>query len=1276
MLLCVAGGGSSGFNRDRSHEGARCSAQSTFIKNNANQQIMVEERCSMTSTAVNVSPNLVATQDIVCLDPRASRSVHNKHNENNLAYKSKVIVVRGEDSVVSDAGENDETCATTTTFKSNIVNGKRSTNTILVRYKPSKGSPLPENDLHVEFRNKTDGVPHVSVSSSSSTISTESASSGKQDKASTSAWAQIMELEGYRSPAIGLDNAPKNQNNESISDTESIDSSIPESDSLQCYSKDNPINSGSKINVSNSSFYYPKSLSDKRTECGNVNNSVYVNKDLNLDVEYNTDSFSAVPHLSTSILSSNSGEIHRRENGSNWHGSKCESYDKSQTPHCKFISVSTVDCSDKISEDSLTLHCSVPSEKNNIRVAQKVKSPMYRSESSRVAKSTHQEKDKSRRKTLPDGNLKLNDDSSHRCKSTFKKQSNPEHDPNASWGRYNSRAMRDSVRKVAEKYAETVYLRRQSHSKLDSLTEVKGVQLTKYAFPLSSPDHDHSSTKFQCYQSAVHCNRVPNVASHLYDVPQKPESMLSNRRKLHYISPNSTHHDHSMALQEYLMNCPHRKKDSKHSSNYGKETWADHNYSVLLKDNIHSENGSISSNSDKCSSRNSQFNNSSDDSEVCCDKIDSCLSGGNRFKTNCPYCKDCSKCSRSKICQSSKSNVYSENIKKVEDSNVSICSGDGNAYFSTNIKDIKSKLCLECAQSAESGPPNKQSALRTKCHNSHILSTGNPNLYSSVSALNTLYNTADEVDFMYSQLQNSSKESSTYLNESSFNRCTMLTAREMADLVHGNNPGKLNDYKLPQVRVTNKVTSWIQKQKDKRKPVFFIGDAPSFFSGNYKECDVSEKQTNRKSKRSLSLSSVREDEVSTSCKGITESSLNLSSVRLNPSTNSYERDHDHNNLYVKRASSSCSNRGSSRRKIRQGSPVREENGSAIKNFSDHRNQVDGCIASWSKRQNNNVQNAIYMNPASFVDENGLKCDQQITPKTTSISQDFLTHSEHTFLPSDSEQGAVCSSAEINDKSEYRNPANESVETVVNEHSKYSSLEGSCRNLEASDENKNDRSPFSKRFLNIKQLTRALSLHSLKKKSKESSNEQSLNKLKGAESSSFSQFSKWARSSKRKVDNCKYGSLRKSLSYCELTVREANISRKSKSPINSYTEIKTSFKPSARASVPFSDSACSCSSTLRRSISLYWKFPLNRCLEYSVEDPKCDLLARLCFSRLYRRSGILPFVRQLKFKGTFDKMKDSDGARTDLDKSVYSIDSSKQKHSYQNPVIILVRYFNF
>ncbi|GIY18129.1 uncharacterized protein CEXT_354571 [Caerostris extrusa] len=163
-----AGGSGTEFRRDRPQAGSRCSSQSYLIKSNANQQVMVEERCSMTSSAV--STDHVAARATLSLHFKSNKVPDKSHScleESSVAYKSRVIVVSGEDAPFSSCSGKGETCSTTTTFKSNVVNGKRGTNTILVRYKPSKPvSEDSDDELRFEFYSKNDGLSTAAFSSS------------------------------------------------------------------------------------------------------------------------------------------------------------------------------------------------------------------------------------------------------------------------------------------------------------------------------------------------------------------------------------------------------------------------------------------------------------------------------------------------------------------------------------------------------------------------------------------------------------------------------------------------------------------------------------------------------------------------------------------------------------------------------------------------------------------------------------------------------------------------------------------------------------------------------------------------------------------------------------------------------------------------------------------------------------------------------------------------------------------------------------------------------
>ncbi|GFU98847.1 uncharacterized protein TNCV_3380951 [Trichonephila clavipes] len=197
---------------------------------------------------------------------------------------------------------------------------------------------------------------------------------------------------------------------------------------------------------------------------------------------------------------------------------------------------------------------------NHANSPSKFKSPMFRSESSRVSKVAPIERNKNRRKTLPDGNLFLNpsNPSSNNHNTNGKNQS-PEHDPNASWGRYNSRAMRDSVRKVAEKYAETVYMRRLTRSQLNSLPETKGVQLTGFVAPLNETDHTHLSKQTLRLQNRLYHPKRASSTSHLHEIPHEKDP--ASRSRLHIIMPASIQHDHSNGLKRNFLH--YESKDSR-----------------------------------------------------------------------------------------------------------------------------------------------------------------------------------------------------------------------------------------------------------------------------------------------------------------------------------------------------------------------------------------------------------------------------------------------------------------------------------------------------------------------------------------------------------------------------------------------------------------------------------------------------------------------------------------------------------------------------------------
>ncbi|GFR25552.1 uncharacterized protein TNCT_589411 [Trichonephila clavata] len=551
------------------------------------------------------------------------------------------------------------------------------------------------------------------------------------------------------------------------------------------------------------------------------------------------------------------------------------------------------------------------------------------------------------------------------------------------------------------------------------------------------------------------------------------------------------------------------------------------------------------------------------------------------------------------------------------------------------MEEIKSKLCSDCSQSAELGPPSKQSACRAK----HEFSDACPRkgiMISKVSLLKRaplVINDSEASPSLYLRPLPLKKDVGSKF-ENGPGKCTMLTAREMAELVHG----KVNtDPKLSQIGVTSKVSSWIQKQKDKRKPMFFIGDTPSFFIENSSENNTAanSKTTNRKSRRSSSLSSVREGEVSKNCNGSAGIKLSANSEEI------FLKPNEHKGLFIKRTSSSCCNRGSTRRKDRQGSPASEER-EFIKVSNCHRNQVDGCVASWNNGNHNKTcsYKPLLSNNESDEKDTAQYLDFQqrekfpesevITPQLGGAS--FFKKNVDSSSPNKplrAQREKYIRNSEIlnleieNNELICEDPLSSSL--LQNWGSRHSYSVVTARNTELSDLTRPERSAVSKKLLNFKQITRALSLHSLKKKTKELP--MCSNTATHLETPSVISFSKWTRGSKRKIENMKYGSLRKSISYCELTAKGAKVSGKLDCPINLFSNKKMSgHKPTFTPS-----KYSSCASSLRRSVSLYWQFPLHKNQEYAVENPKNDLLAKICFSRLYRRNTMMPFLREIRSK---------------------------------------------
>ncbi|KAF8785449.1 hypothetical protein HNY73_010983 [Argiope bruennichi] len=1191
MLLCVAGSSGAEFRRDRPQAGSRCSSQSFLIKSNANQQVMVEERCSMTSSAA--SNDHVAARATLSLHLKSNKVPVNSHScskESSVAYKSRVIVVSGEGATFSSCSDKGETCSTTTTFKSNVVNGKRGTNTILVRYKPSKPvSEDSDDELQFEFSAKDDDAYPTALSSSPPSSASSESSSIKKDKPSISAWAQIMELEGYRSPAVGLDNGPSKRvpsESDSISNFSSLSAESYRSElskpSESSYSYERQTGDEGRFKkhniISIASKCSPSNVNDSAESCAENLNNRYVK-----DISLNPDGSNQMQILSMRP--------------------------KGFVPNRYSDTVNSVSTND--SSGVPQLHNKMPP---------KCKSSMYRSESSRVSKLPSQEKYKYRRKTLPDGNLSLNasDAALNKPDSVVKNQKSPEHDPNASWGRYNSRAMRDSVRKVAEKYAETVYMRRQTRSQLDSLPESKRVEMTRCIAHLNDHVHAHVSRRELPFQNHLYLSKRANSTSHLHEIPSEKES--SNRNRLHFVMPASLRHDH--ASMHAINNC------HKTVAHYKPKEWKMKHDQDEEANFISSENSKLNSSIDEDSLNSvdvskllpvSDFNyeniqNSSSDKVA----IDSDFSNNNLKEDKCR-----SILSHTKKYLCSNPITSSQSISSIE---CRISSANAKPFqVSVRMQDVKSKLCADCAQSTELGPPNKQSACRAKHHISDACLHQDV-MVSQISLLKRAPLVIDEGNSsppLYLRPANSKFSNGP-------RKCTMLSAREMEELVHGK---ESTDSKLNQAGVASKVSNWIQKQKDKRKPVFFIGDSPSFYNEKVNENNsiTTSKYPSHKSRRSLSLSSVREGEASRNISDKPDTS-DLASL-----TNGEEtalKPNEHKGLFIKRTSSSCSNRGSIRRKDRQGSPAGEEK-EFIKNCHCHHNQADGCITSWGNRIhrkpkncchkelffNNDLSDKSYTESLGQSEEN--QCDSEIPQQKSSIfkkntgtlvSNNSKVSSEKYFSTSDTLNLHVTNNNLI-----YGDSLDPSLLGGQGSRHSYSVI--STHNSDLSELARPERSSSTKKLLNFKQITRALSLHSLKKKTKEvpvCSN--------AAAQLPVISLSKWSRGSKRKIENMKYGSLRKSLSYCELTARGAKVSGKLDFPIKSFSKTKISVqKPPSRPA------SCACASSLRRSVSLYWQFPLQKTQEYTIESPKSDLLAKICFSRLHRRNTVLPFLRDVKNK---------------------------------------------
>ncbi|CAL1281082.1 unnamed protein product [Larinioides sclopetarius] len=1170
MLLCVAGGSGAEFRRDRPQAGSRCSSQSFLIKSNANQQVMVEERCSMTSSAA--SNDHVAARATLSLHLKSNKVPHSCSKESSVAYKSRVIVVSGEGAALGSCSDKGETCSTTTTFKSNVVNGKRGTNTILVRYKPSKPvSEDSDDELQFEFSSK---ARSSSPSSESSSI-----------KKSISAWAQIMELEGYRSPAVGLDNGPSKRvssESDSISNFSSLSAesyrSEPSESSYERQTGDEGRFRKHNI-ISIASKCAPSTVNDSAESCADSSKNRYM-KNISLNPD-------------------GSNQLHILSMRS-----------KGFVPNRYSDTVSNSVSSNDISGMPQTLSKMPP----------KCKSSMYRSESSRVTKIPSQEKHKYRRKTLPDGTLSLNASAAplNKPASVAKNQKSPEHDPNASWGRYNSRAMRDSVRKVAEKYAETVYLRRQTRSQLDSLPESKRVPMTGCIVHSNDHDHPHVSKRELLSENHLYLSKRANSTSHLHEIPSEKES--SSRNRLHFVMPASLRHDHSS--MHAINNC--LKAEVHYKPKYGEmnqDQEEEANFILSENSRLNSSIDEDSLNSVDVSKLLSlDFNYENAQSSYFEKDANEIFDGefGNNNNLQEDRCRGV--LPRTKKYQTSNPLKSSQSISSIE---CRISSAETKPFqVSFRMQDVKSKLCADCAQSAELGPPNKQSACRARHHLSDACSHKDV-MISQISLLKRAPLVIDEGDSsppLYLRPANSKFNSGT-------RKCTMLTAREMEELVHGKESA---DTKLNQTSVTSKVSNWIQKQKDKRKPVFFIGDAPAFYNEKVNESNLgtNSKYSSHKSRRSLSLSSVREGETSISISDRPDNTSDLSSF-----ANGEEmllKPNEHKGLFIKRTSSSCSNRGSIRRKGRQGSPAREEK-ETIKNHHCQHNQVDESITSWGNRIHRKPKNCCHKelittndlsyrnNTESLVQSEGNHNDSETSQQKCSTFRKNIQQSNSS--PKASGKKCFYSSEALN-----LHVANNSLiygdpSLLGGQGSRHSYSVISTPNSDLSELARPERSSTAKKLLNFKQITRALSLHSLKKKTREVPMCSNV-----AAQVPVISLSKWSRGSKRKIENMKYGSLRKSISYCELTARGAKVSGKLDFPIKSLNKTKAPVqKP------PTKPPSCACASSLRRSVSLYWQFPLQKTQEYAIENPKSDLLAKICFSRLHRRNTLLPFLREVKNK---------------------------------------------
>ncbi|KAG8190980.1 hypothetical protein JTE90_010839 [Oedothorax gibbosus] len=509
----------------------------------------------------------------------------------------------------------------------------------------------------------------------------------QKDKSFTSAWAQIMELEGYRSAAIGLDN--KYDAKVSINDSDGSASKLI-GESHQKYTQ----------TYMKSSQYENECNDSDSKSCENQNIRHFEICDINLSTD-------------------------------------CRKKDSHQTD----ASYPTPNKSDETS-------------KRCVSVDTKLKPLRTR------ASKFHS---RNRRKTLPDNSLK----------SPSKDLRSPEHDPNASWGRYNSRAMRDSVLKVAEKYAEIVHLRRQTRLKLDSVSE--GIQLSKYS-PFSSSKISDSESILNL-EDKLH-TKILSTTNYMPEIP------TISLKKLGQMPAKDRRSDRTKFTVDLVSMDLSNDRVSNNSSRIER---------IKIPPSGNLEFG--------------MFGNS-----YAAFSSSKCIKGSN-ISPAFPL--------------SSSNKLYKKNpsidCKIAYDKS-------SPAYHFTCTQELKTKLCADCAKSTNEAPPIKQPSCRSNFG------------FSSIPLLKPLCNEESQLN----ATPVSSKKPAS-------RKCTMLSAQEMAELVHGTNSLKAEDSKVSQTKVTKIVSSWIQKQKTKRKPVFFIGDPDSCHETHVK---------GRISRRSLSLTSVREGEVS------------------------------------------------------------------------------------------------------------------------------------------------------------------------------------------------------------------------------------------------------------------------------------------------------------------------------------------------------------------------------------------------------------------------------